>query len=405
MEELNDKREFYTELVQRYADNLLSEEELEVFFHALRAGLLDHSLVVAMTEAAAIPATDAATETLARETAEMPITTETVEIPLPGGLEPATPVRRLPRWTRIAAAAVIIAALAGGAWLWLNRSANNFNRVGETARQPIQPGGNHATLTLANGNQIILDSAANGLLSRQGNADVLKLHSGQLAYRSGGLSTALLYNTITTPRGGEYAVTLPDGSTVRLNAASSIRFPTTFSGKDREVSITGEAYFEIARDPAHPFRVRVGDSMAVDVLGTDFDIMAYGDEPAIRTTLLRGAVRVRQGPLALVLTPGEQAQVGPAGSLRLVRQCDTTAVVAWIGGFFQFRDLDLRQMMRQIQRWYNVQVVYDLPSGSPQPMAFGGRIARNLGLDNLILIMQKLGVHLRVDGDTIHVLP
>jgi transmembrane sensor len=392
-----EESEFYTQLVRHYAENLLSEEELEVFFHALRAGLLDQPLVTAMTEAGAAPG-NALTEVLARETADLPLTDPAVEVPI-------TPFRRLPRWTRVAGAAAVIALLVGGAWLWLGRPAQSAAKVGETAQKPIPPGGNRATLTLAGGQTIILDSAANGLLTRQGNANVVKLRSGQLAYRTGGISTELIYNTVTTPRGGEYAVTLPDGSVVHLNAASSIRFPTTFIGADREVSITGEAYFEIVRDPAHPFRVRVGDSLAVDVLGTDFDIMAYGDEPSIRTTLLRGAVRVRKGSNALLLKPGEQAESSPPGPPQLIRECDTTAVVAWVGGFFQFRHLDLRQMMRQIQRWYNVQVVYDLPANSPMPSQFGGRIARNLGLDNLILIMQKLGVHLRVDGDTIHVLP
>lgn len=400
-----EENEFYTRLVQRYADNLLSEEELEVFFHALRAGMLSPQLVAAMTEAGAIPATDAETETLARETAE---------IPIPGEGEPATPVRHLPRWTRIAVVAALVIVCAGGAWFWLNRPAQRAGGVGVAAQKPIMPAGNKATLTLANGQTIVLDSAARGSIAVQGNARVLKADSGRVDYQSMGnsIDSAIVYNTLATPRGGKYQLTLPDGTQVWLNAASSITYPTAFTGADRSVTITGEGYFDVAKNAAKPFRVIVraspaGQPAEVDVLGTGFNITAYADEPEIRTTLIQGAIHVLRGQDAILLHPGQQARMTTTETnpIRLISNADTAAAIAWISGFFQFRELDVHAVMRQVARWYNVDVVYDDPAAILANRRFGGRISRHKNLSDLLSILEANQIHFRLDGTTIHVLP
>jgi transmembrane sensor len=400
-----EENEFYTRLVQRYADNLLSEEELEVFFHALRAGMLSPQLVAAMTEAGAIPATDAETETLARETAE---------IPIPGEGEPATPVRRLPRWTRVASAAAVVAVLAGASWLWLGRQSHLATGIAPIAQRPILPAGNKATLTLAGGQQIILDSAAPGSLALQGNARVLKTDSNLLTYASAGNGAIVVYNTLSIPRGGFYQLVLPDGTHVWLNAASSITYPTAFTGRERSVTVDGEAYFDVVRDPARPFRVKIGPTAAatqpteVDVLGTGFNITAYVDEPEheIRTTLIQGAIRVRRGQDALLLYPGQQARISNDDQpIRLIPDADTAAAIAWISGFFQFRELGVPAVMRQVSRWYNVDVVYDTPAASLANRRFGGRISRHKNLSDLLSILEANQIHFRLDGTTIHVLP
>jgi transmembrane sensor len=395
-----DQNEFYTQLARRYAENVLSEEEYEVFFHALEAGLLDHSLVTAMTEAGAVPG-DPLTEAVARETADLVIGDPAVDVP-------ATPVRRFPRWTRTVAAAAIIALLAGGTWLWLNRAAHTATEAGELAQQPIPPAGNKATLTLSNGQTIILDSAARGSLAIEGNTRVQKTDSGKLAYVSMGHSSgsAVLYNTLATPRGGHYQLTLPDGTRVWLNAASAITYPTAFQEKERQVEVTGEVYFEVAKNASQPFKVRVKDREDVEVLGTSFDVNAYPDETDIRTTLLEGSVRVTAASTKsrFMLKPGQQAQV-VGTQINVLPDADTAAAVAWITGFFQFRELDVPAVMRQISRWYDVDLVYDAPAASLTGHHFGGRISRRQNLSDLLPILEANQIHFRIDGTTIHVLP
>lgn len=281
-------------------------------------------------------------------------------------------IDKRPVWPRIAAAVVIILLLsAGGYFILYNRSAKQIAKT-ETQRpfkNDVAPGGNKATLTLANGTQIILDSAANGALTRQGNTKIIKLGSGRLAYNIlNEKPSEVLYNTISTPRGGQYEVVLADGSKVWLNAASSLRFPTSFTGKERNVELTGEGYFEVAHNASMPFHVKSGD-MRVEVLGTHFDINAYSDEPVIKTTLLEGSVKVSlSSPLSkgeepdVRLQPGEQAtlrQTQVAKSAIEVVSADTYAAIAWKNGRFVFQGNNIQSVMRQLARWYDVDVSYD----------------------------------------------
>jgi ferric-dicitrate binding protein FerR (iron transport regulator) len=239
---------------------------------------------------------------------------------------------------------------------------------------------------LADGSTIILDNVQNGTLAQQGNTKVIK-EDGKLAYNltSTGINE-VLYNTISTPRGGQYQVDLPDGSRVWLNAASSLHFPTAFVGKERRVEITGEAYFEVAKNKAQPFIVSVNGA-EVQVLGTHFNVMAYNDENAIKTTLLEGSVKFVNGSTSSLLKPGQQSQLSENGQVKVVSNVDVDAVTAWKNGNFDFQGEDIETVMRQLSRWYNVDVVY---RNKPDEL-FYAEIPRNTKLSDVLKALELTG--------------
>jgi transmembrane sensor len=325
------------------------------------------------------------------------------------------------RWIRVAAAAAVFLVIAGAGWLWSNRpaGADAVNRPGALAKDDRPPGGDKAVLTLGNGSQIILDSAHNGLLAHQGNATVVKTNSGQIAYESGKTQAAqVFYNVLATPRGGEYQLTLPDGTRVWLNAASSIRYPTAFVGAERRVEVTGEAYFEVRTNASQPFKVMAGGREEVEVLGTSFDINAYDDENSLKTTLLEGSVRVaaRTSPpivgvntnnnkLSVVLKPGQQAGLvvgentnNRGRGLTVDYKADVEEAIAWKNGRFAFTHADLPTVMRQLSRWYNVDVHYD-GSIPKDEFDFSGKIGMTLTLDQVLKVLTKTKVHYRIEGN------
>lgn len=261
---------------------------------------------------------------------------------------------------RMAAAAAVIGLLLAGTLLWVNRHDRNEIVQRNSYTHDVLPGGDKATLTLANGSTVALDDAKNGTLAQQGAAKVVKI-GGKLAYGSTNSdSKEVLYNTVSTPRGGTYQIELTDGSKVWLNAESSLRFPTAFSGKERRVEITGEAYFEVADRKSMPFVVSVNGA-EVQVLGTHFDVMAYSDEDALKTTLLEGAVKFVSGDKTNLLRPGQQSQLtrdGKDGQIKVVNDVDVDEVIAWKNGLFQFEKADIGTVMRQLARWYDVDVEY-----------------------------------------------
>ena len=257
-------------------------------------------------------------------------------------------------------------------------------------------------LTLADGSTIVLDSAAQGRIASQGNATILKNGNGELAYQVGDTGKAEAgTNTISTPAGGQYSIKLPDGSQVWLNARSSITFPTAFSGKERRVKVRGEVYFEISKDKSKPFVVDVDGRQQVIVTGTHFNVNAYPDEPEMRTTLLEGAVSVAEtnaGGESLQLVPGEQASLrtnGQAGRRFRKATVDVSETVAWKNGLFQFRETSLAAIMRDIERWYNVEVTY--PEGIPQKR-FSGKLRRNSKASEILEILKFAGVNFRIEG-------
>lgn len=333
-------------------------------------------------------------------------------------------------WVRVAAA-VMVVALGGFAYRVFHKT--NVNKTIPLAavqhHNDIRPGGNKAILTLANGATIVLDSAQNGLIGQQGNTRIVKVDAGALAYNTGAGSSAInhrastagevSYNAITTPRGGQYEVVLPDGSKVWLNAASSLRFPTTFIGKERLVELTGEAYFEIAKNATMPFRVYVVPplgsgraGMDVQVLGTHFNIKAYENEQNIRTTLLEGAVKVaipslpgvwKDGGGEVSLQPGKQAIADNGTHALRVAEANAEQVIAWKNGFFRFKETNIRELMREVERWYNVDVVYHTDKTDQD---FTGIVPRTQDIAALLHTLELTGtVHFQIEGKKIIVLP
>nr|WP_121269301.1 FecR family protein [Pedobacter schmidteae] len=297
-------------------------------------------------------------------------------------------------WYRYAAAASIAVALSAAIYLFATRNPA-IKQEAETASQ-ITPGANKATLTLADGKVISLDSAADGEIARQAGIMVSKTKDGQLVYDLSKKQTGtdLAYNTISTPRGGQYQVNLPDGTKIWLNAASSLRYPTVFNEGKRKVQLTGEAYFEVAKDKTHPFIVAT-DKQEIEVLGTHFNVNSYTDENVTKTTLLEGSVKVSilKSQSASFLKPGQQSVLRNNGLN--VYTVDTEETVAWKNGYFQFNEADLGSIMRQLSRWYNIDVVIE---GKLPDDLFHFKVPRNLSLNDVLKIFETNGINFKTEG-------
>jgi ferric-dicitrate binding protein FerR (iron transport regulator) len=322
--------------------------------------------------------------------------------------EPEMP-RRVLRMNRYwwAAAAVLLVFFSSAIYYLVNTNGGEKTALVNTGNptQPAHdrlPGGNKALLTLADGSEIVLDSAGNGIVAQQGNTNIIKQQDGQLIYNTtGAASSEIAYNMLSTPRGGQYKLTLPDGSKVWLNAASSLKYPAAFTGNYRQVEITGEAYFEVAKDVSRPFKVLL-NQMEVEVLGTHFNINGYEDEEAIRTTLLEGSVRVTTKAGNNLLKPGQQAQLQKTGRLKLVDGADLEETMAWKEGNFQFENSDIYTVMRHISRWYDVDVEYR----GKVSKHFVGTISRNVNLSQVITMLQQTGeVKFSIEGKKVVVMP
>ncbi|WP_353718350.1 FecR domain-containing protein [Dyadobacter sp. 676] len=300
-------------------------------------------------------------------------------------------------WTRYAAAAAVLVLVAG---LWLLRKASEKPAaVANREIQDVAPGRNRALLTLADGQGIELDRVGSGLVARQGNTEITKQQDGLVVYNNRPSETATAgLNKISTPRGGQYKVQLPDGSKVWLNASSSIRFPSVFPASERRVEITGEAYFEVTKDPARPFTVRFNGS-EVQVLGTSFNVMAYPDERISKTTLVEGSVSIRNKGAHATLRPGQQAALLPGGRIETAFTTVEEAV-AWKEGMFYFKNAGVKEVMRQLARWYDVEVSY---RGEVPVRQFTGRVSRNVNLSEVVGMLRYAGVNCSVANNTIEV--
>ena len=322
------------------------------------------------------------------------IATEDISYPEEDTLD--TPVRRMhSTWW---AAAAILVCLSGTLIFLLNkRAATNLAKTESTLKNDVEPGSNKAVLTLSNGKTILLDDAANGVVAQEGKAKVVKPDDGKLVYSPDNSSGdgPLAYNTLATPRKGQYQLRLPDGTKVWLNSESSIHYPTGFRGKERRVQITGEAYFEVTHDKEMPFIVEKGD-VQVEVLGTHFNVNAYNDESAIKTTLLEGKVKIvnRQSAIgsdkkqSVVLKPGEQVSVSHSSQISRPIPVQTDDVVAWKNGLFHFESADIKTVMRQLARWYDVEVEYD---GAVKNDPLFVEISKNTRLSDVLKVLQESG--------------
>jgi transmembrane sensor len=308
---------------------------------------------------------------------------------------PVVAIRRNRYWIRAAAVAAVLLLLLGTSIYFISRHDNKKDLTKTTI--PVEqdvaaPGHSRATLILSNGQRIALDSAGNGVLATQGKVQVEKPADGQIVYAGAG--DELSYNTLSNPRGSKpISISLADGSRVWLNAESSLRYPVAFTGSERKVEISGEAYFEVSHNTSSPFIVQRGD-LTVNVLGTSFNVNTYADEAAMNVTLLEGRVQVvsRQG--RVVLRPGQQARI--KDDIKVMNDVNTDQVMAWKNGLFNFHDVKLEAAMRQLARWYDIEVIYE--KGIPD-IEFGGTLKQNLSLGSLLHVLEISGVHFRIEPD------
>lgn len=312
-------------------------------------------------------------------------------------------------WKKWIAAAAILITIASVAYYYYTPKQIAPIPVAKlTLKQDIAPPrSNTAIITLGNGQQIILDSAGKGLLATEGNVQLTKTADGSIVYQ--GSSDKYLVNTLNNPRGSKpVSLVLSDGSKVWLNSESSLRYPVAFGATERQVEITGEAYFEVAKK-AQPFKVAVAGKGMVEVLGTHFNINSYQDEVYTKVTLLEGSVKLYLQPNgngAIAIKPGQQAiylsDQQKQSSIEVKNGIDLSAVVAWKNGFFNFDQADLKSVLRQLSRWYNVDVVYQ---GNIPKRVFGGEMQRDLNLSEVLKILEKNNVHFKIETDKLIVMP
>jgi ferric-dicitrate binding protein FerR (iron transport regulator) len=303
-------------------------------------------------------------------------------------------------WPRMAAA-VFIGLLAGAIYI-INK--NRTNQPIETAaarpaseKKDAAPGVDKAILTLGDGTTVTLDSNSHQVIRQSG--VVLSQQGGSLVYQ--GEASEMTYNTLTTPKGCQFSITLPDSTRVWLNAASSLRYPVAFNGADRTVEITGEAYFEVAADKSKPFHVRTGNT-AVDVLGTHFNVMAYADEEATKTTLLEGAIRVTAGETSRQVAPGQQALIKQGSSSITVSAANVEEAIAWKEGYFLFQGADLPVLLRQFARWYNISVI---DKGRERSYEFVGKIPRTAHLSSILRVFEANNIPYTLENGQLTIQP
>lgn len=323
-------------------------------------------------------------------------------------------IKKYKRWYIPAAAAVILMAITTTCFLFISKPSKWQSTRNEYAQSnratDAAPGGNRAILTLPDGSTVVLDSVSNGVINQQGGIKVQKLQNGLVAYSKNNQSSAnannVVYNTITTPRGGQYQITLSDGTKVWLNAASSIHFPIAFTGSERRVEITGEAYFEVAKNKAMPFKVKAASS-EIEVLGTHFNVNAYNDESYIKTTLMEGSVKVSVsatggGYVSKFLKPGQQASISRSQKIMISDNTDIEEVLAWKNGLFLYNGTDIHTILRQVSKWYNVDIEY---KGSVNTH-FTGQLKRELFASKVLEKLALTGeVHFKIEGEKVIVTP
>ena len=383
----------FNELISRYiSGEITSSEKLTLLEMLDKQENLD-SLDLIMRDNLAKAENDFATEEQTLEFVNKlntRITSKTIKLELK-----ESKIFKLKNW--IVAATLVVAVGLGATYIANNDQDQDeqMAMVEKEVTSEITPAVSGAILTLADGSQIVLDSLGNGQIAQQSNTTVSN-KDGKLIYNSQkGAST--VYNTMTTPKAQKYTLQLADGTKVWLNASSSIKFPTTFSGNTREVSITGEAYFEVSPDKKRPFIVE-SRGMEIEVLGTHFNVNAYDDEDMIRTTLLEGSVVITQSKKSKKLYPGQQAVVNNIGDISLDKNVNLSQVMSWKNGLFYFENSSLQEVMRELSRWYDVDVVYNdrIPNRN-----FEGEIQRNLKLSEVLRILELNKVNFKLEGRTV----
>ena len=316
-----------------------------------------------------------------------------------------TPVKKMYKW--LAAASVLVLTGIFGYF---------YPREKEMRQQPAQavmvvnktpdvaaPASNRATISLANGQTIFLDSTANGLLATQNNVQLKKTADGEISYSNGNAAAdKMIYNTLANPRGSRVInITLSDGTRLWLNSGSSVIFPVTFGSKERKVNVTGEAYFEVAHDPSKKFIV-TANNLTTEVLGTHFNVHAFNDEAEIKVTLAEGSVKVSSGTKSFVIKPGEQAVEKAEGGLSMKRDINVEEVIAWKNEMFTFNDTNIKAIMKEVARWYDVDIQY---KGDFSDLNFGGNMSRQKNVSELLKRLEATKtVRFEMSGKTITVI-
>ena len=390
-------------LVRNYAANSATAEEVEELFDWLRQHSEDEAIHAELAEMAATTVPNQQYDPAYWE----PFISKVLE----GKENTAQPavhrIHLLRRaWFRYAAAAVLIIAVGVVAYMAFSDRQQPKPVIAVVKTDDVLPGRERAVLTLGNGKTIELDSAQ-GNIVKEG-ALTVNNQNGRLGYE--GKDKEVQYHTLSTPKGGLYQLRLPDGTDVWLNAASSITYPTAFTGADRKVTITGEVYFEVATlrlgsGQKMPFIVNVDNKSEVEVLGTHFNINSYGDDGSIKTTLLEGRVRVQSAignRQSAILKPGEQSSIFQSSQTSQVISVQTDEVMAWKNGLFNFEQANLKLVMAQLSRWYDIDVKYE---GNIPARTFRGKITRDLKLSQVVNILEEVGVQFKIEGRTLVVMP
>lgn len=316
-------------------------------------------------------------------------------------IQPQHASSKINLWYRVSAAAAILIFFSIGGYFFVKHK--NPVQTNAIAKNDARPGTNKATLTLADGKKLILGDAVTGQLANQAGVVINKTSEGELIYTVRSVNNraqlAKQFNELETARGEQYQVVLPDGSHVWLNAASSLKYPVAFSGSERVVELTGEAYFEVAHNKAMPFKVKTL-RQEVEVLGTHFNVNAYNDEKITATTLMEGSVKVTSAAdhKNTIIKPGQQSVI--SGSGMQVREVDADEAMAWKNGYFLFNNENLGSIMRKISRWYNVEVLYQ--DDVAQSMVFSGTVSKYKNVLQVIRILELTNaVHFRIDNNKV----
>jgi transmembrane sensor len=397
---MNKETGYYQRLIKRYIDNNCTPQEATELFDYLQQSSSNRLLLQEMkdlynAETGAIQTINKAEWSLrVRNELLQHIQTEAKVIPF------------YKRWLPQVAAAAIILIGATIFFQYFNKSSTTNDTVAvkpvtTAPAKEVLPGTDKAILTLADGTVVVLDSAKTGSIAAQGGT-VLQNKNGLIVYDASGNSASteeIAFNTISTPKGGQYQVILPDGSKAWLNAASSLRFPTVFAGATRTVELTGEGYFEIAKNEKMPFHVKA-NNVDVEVLGTHFNVMAYANEAAIRTTLLEGSVKLNSGSSSGYLKPGQQADVNSTGVMK-TGAGNVDEAVAWKNGNFYFDNTSLTTIMRQFERWYNIDVMYE---GVEKKRFFSVEMSRNMSLSQVLKLLNAADIQFKIEQNKLSVI-
>lgn len=306
-----------------------------------------------------------------------------------------------PVWKKLAIAASVVFMLGTISWIFLNSKKQSDSLTLAKKQTDVGPGSFKAKLQLADGTSIVLDSAVLGELAREGNTTIIH-KDGQLVYNEDGAEGEVVYNTVSTSRGETYSLTLADGSVVYLNSASSVRFPVAFSGTERRIEITGEAYFKVAKNVDEPFIVSI-NGMDVQALGTEFNINAYPDESFKKTTLIEGSVKVsmKGDPQIEILKPGQQTKLNGT-DLSVISNVNIEEVIAWKEGVFHFESADLESILREFSRWYDVDVMFE---GEIPKERFFVIMSRKSSLSSVLKALQANDIKFRIESNRLIVQP